>query len=459
MASCQHTSLLQIAGSSLSLCNTQRSTNLPQELPEPDKQYPSSIFLFADVVCIFADDMGGLERTTGFILRCAALSSASSAPRQVRPRVIIVCSSQEASATFQILEIEESRYKLLQDTGHGIYETFSEISVMYLPGDHCSLRAKYRILYDKLIHILCQMRQVRYSSSLLFNAKHLACFMEQAIQHTSVTLTQEFNFTQESRKSNPVNKDFGDHIRRFLCLCAKFKVPYEAVSLLIGSAILLDAYPVGMHCQYYTRSYIQLTSLVFSPTQVFKTLCNSLCADALRDVLVDQPEFSSWYCNRIEEYFTSFYSRLESLSAIEIHVENLEKHQDWWSEIRTNRTCLSCLSVQPEYVSPCKHAFCEDCVRRFGKEIPECENLYQFQLCVLCASGSWTVKLKPVTAGISLLNIDGGGTRAIVPLEFLEMIQSNFGKACLIQDLFDSTIGTSSGRLSEYQKRILTHKL
>ncbi|KAL9606564.1 MAG: hypothetical protein Q9179_000289 [Wetmoreana sp. 5 TL-2023] len=60
---------------------------------------------------------------------------------------------------------------------------------------------------------------------------------------------------------------------------------------------------------------------------------------------------------------------------------------------------------------------------------------------------SLSVVLKPPTAGINILSIDGGGVRGAVPLEFLSILQEILGDDCPIQDLFDLAFGTSSGGL------------
>ncbi|PYH80588.1 phospholipase, patatin family protein [Aspergillus uvarum CBS 121591] len=55
----------------------------------------------------------------------------------------------------------------------------------------------------------------------------------------------------------------------------------------------------------------------------------------------------------------------------------------------------------------------------------------------------------------TVLAIDGGGVRGVIPLEFLTLIQESLG-SCLLQDLIDISIGTSSGGLSVlalFQKR------
>ena len=56
------------------------------------------------------------------------------------------------------------------------------------------------------------------------------------------------------------------------------------------------------------------------------------------------------------------------------------------------------------------------------------------------------VILKPPTAGIRILSVDGGGIRGIVPLEFLSVLQDALGQGCLVQDMFDLAFGTSAGK-------------
>lgn len=51
----------------------------------------------------------------------------------------------------------------------------------------------------------------------------------------------------------------------------------------------------------------------------------------------------------------------------------------------------------------------------------------------------------PPTAAGCLLSIDGGGTRGVATLEFLDILQDILGPHCPIQKLFDLAFGTSSG--------------
>ena len=140
--------------------------------------------------------------------------------------------------------------------------------------------------------------------------------------------------------------------------------------------------------------------------------------------------------------------RTRNIQSASLHLERL-RSVDALDCLASNRTCLCCLRRTPENVMSCGHAFCDFCIRIFGTPVLGGSG-YKFTLetCVLCGQGRIARALKPPTAGPRILSIDGGGVRGVVPLEFLDMLQSTLGPECPIQDLFDLAFGTSSGKVS-----------
>lgn len=47
--------------------------------------------------------------------------------------------------------------------------------------------------------------------------------------------------------------------------------------------------------------------------------------------------------------------------------------------------------------------------------------------------------------GVRILCIDGGGTRGVIPLQYLKQLEENTGKP--VAELFDLVVGTSTGGL------------
>ena len=57
------------------------------------------------------------------------------------------------------------------------------------------------------------------------------------------------------------------------------------------------------------------------------------------------------------------------------------------------------------------------------------------------------VGVKPPTQGLSTLCLDGGGTRAIIPLTLMKRIQERTGLSLPIQKYFKLVAGVSSGNV------------
>ena len=86
----------------------------------------------------------------------------------------------------------------------------------------------------------------------------------------------------------------------------------------------------------------------------------------------------------------------------------------------------------------------------YGKDITireRARDSFQMNRCMICGSRqSLSVRLKPLTAGVRILSIDGGGIKGIVPLQILKILQTYLGSDSPIQELFDLVMGTSAGK-------------
>lgn len=59
----------------------------------------------------------------------------------------------------------------------------------------------------------------------------------------------------------------------------------------------------------------------------------------------------------------------------------------------------------------------------------------------------------------TVLAIDGGGVRGVIPLEFMILLQEHLGSQCALQDLIDLAIGTSSGESSSLPRKVAVRLL
>jgi hypothetical protein len=191
-----------------------------------------------------------------------------------------------------------------------------------------------------------------------------------------------------------------------------------------------------------------LTCAGFSPQTVFRTVYQPACHTALWRVF-STDAFATHLCRRIESDFASFFQfmRSNSQTSSQVHRYNLGKQARYWAGVQSNKTCLYCLRRCPEHPPGCGHAVCDICVQVFGERHLDAEHQYALQ-CIMCEDPQpLTVRLKPPTAAVRVLSIDGGGTRGIIPLEILVLLQELVGDDLPLQDMFDLALGTSSGGL------------
>lgn len=78
--------------------------------------------------------------------------------------------------------------------------------------------------------------------------------------------------------------------------------------------------------------------------------------------------------------------------------------------------------------------------------------VYTHEQCLLCGVGDrimgwpWKIHLKPKSAGVRLLSLDGGGVRGVAELEILKRVETEIGLHIPITDFFDLIVGTNTGK-------------
>ncbi|RJE19000.1 hypothetical protein PHISCL_08662 [Aspergillus sclerotialis] len=392
------------------------------------------MFLFTDVLCIFADDVGGLHEARKLLTTWATIGSASSLPPAVRPRVIIVV-GQPLSITESVMDEDDFLLELLHVGDVPYFSTFRDIQISRLPAEELSSDARYMALGGEISQQLRNARVDRERYRCLFSATHLNAFFELALHNISASPFSPFDFIRSTRENNPLDGAFSSHITNFLTVGNKTRTSYDKLASHIASAVLMDAYPPGMHC--------------FLPSHVYCTLYRDACYLGFRNYY-STDELASVQCERVQKYLSAFFENMvaNSVESSQIHKHNLERHMKFWTWSKSNKTCLLCLRRHPEHPQPCGHAICDTCTEIFGENSLHTEYEYVVSRCMLCGnSKGLTVRLKPPTAAPRLLSVDGGGPRGIVPLMNLEMLQDNVGHDLPIGDLFDLKVGTSSGGL------------
>jgi hypothetical protein len=115
--------------------------------------------------------------------------------------------------------------------------------------------------------------------------------------------------------------------------------------------------------------------------------------------------------------------------------------------------CYACLFGRPEYVLPCSHTICFDCVKEFDQSPAETKypGISLIDECMLCKSRDeegWPYRAKyhADLRGVSVLSLDGGGVRGIIPLSILKRLEETLDLGVPLGELFDLMVGTSAGK-------------
>ncbi|KAK5163070.1 uncharacterized protein LTR77_011005 [Saxophila tyrrhenica] len=414
------------------------------------------LFPFVDVVCVFADDLGGLAGAATYLEQLFELASGSpgaapsliptSLPWHARPSVIVVTSARDTDERdVQLREVREfnSRMRALRYRRH-----FSAIGCVRLwPRRAEALRVA--ALAREVRRTLDRARERRSAARTLFSATHLSWFFSQAVVHVARTVRDPspFDFIATSRSPRPLHPLAASQLRAFLRVARDRKLPFETMIRVVASSVVYDAYPPSAH--------------VFCPADTFSTIYASAIQHALEtaDVPLSRHprgmQKSALVASCLSKIRAQVCEWVDAEAtrgnwAKDLHIRNLDlfRLEMRWEKAKCNSSCLFCIFGRPQHVLHCGHAICDVCVQRLGHAESGMEYSYRVEVCALCRTpAQLKVVLKPPTAGIRILSIDGGGARGIVPLQFLKLLQAEIGRGGSIQDYFDVAVGTSAGAL------------
>lgn len=381
------------------------------------------LFLIADVLCIFADDVeGGLQEVDCMLARWISCGPASTLPSSVKPRVLIITAQRQHHEPSLQLDRESIFATATQDA---FSDTFSAIKI-----EDSNASTLRQILFDEID----QACIAKTTAKLLFSARHITWIFRQALIHFCKTLDSPFEHYRCFSPSINTCQLF-THIDAFLSMAEAVEMDSrtERLASYLSSSILIDMYPLGAHG--------------FAANALF----DSVYRLDLQHMLDSRPTFASTPSVRlIRDNISSFADAMTGKATAQtLHSRNLVSLAGRlpWDRMQSNSICLGCLKRRPDHCLDCRHALCDDCVLAWGRPVKGLEYTFRLARCPLCLRPTQTtVVLKPPTAGIRVISIDGGGVRGIVPLLFLEVVEKGMGVP--LQEYFDMAFGTSSGGLS-----------
>lgn len=189
---------------------------------------------------------------------------------------------------------------------------------------------------------------------------------------------------------------------------------------------------------------------MFNPSEVFRAFYRQLCLLGVQEFANSRHLSSELICGDIETRVISMFSfmKLTGQSAATLRQQNLQQNSHHWQRLKSNVDCFICLQRKPEHLTECGHGICDACISIPNFSIPTRgrEYCYDVSSCPQCQTQiRLQARVLPPTCRARLLAIDGGGSRGIVSLGFMEQLRLALGLQCPIQENFDYSIGTSSG--------------
>lgn len=201
------------------------------------------LFPFSDLVCIFADDLGGVDAVLDLVETWSAVESTTDLAgiaRRALPRVCVITSGPSTSSAQLQEEAWRARLGALHYLNH-----FSSVQVFRF--DNHNDIDFHRNLHFLLVNELKASRVLKKKHRVQFNADHLANFFSQAILHLTTNPNEKFSFLAASRAYRPLPRSYSEQINALLCTRAKYGIGFDHIATLIASCLLLDAYPNGCH--------------------------------------------------------------------------------------------------------------------------------------------------------------------------------------------------------------------
>ncbi|KAF7910009.1 uncharacterized protein EAF01_003727 [Botrytis porri] len=405
--------------------------------------YSKLLSPFSTVVCLFADDLGGL---TGILdILATWLTSLPEAPTDLPastyPKVLIFKSTGEVPSALEWENGATRRFLLdlskevagrqgetprKKDLNVLLAKHFSGLHVLSLPVLTSSQR-NWTPVRDRLLQESDDIQKLRINHQFAFSIRHFKAFFHFAIRHFCSNEDSNFSFIEASRFSNPVSESFLAHLTLFLKNVDRKQLLNFGVPI-IASALVFDSYPPGMHA--------------FHPLLVFRKFFYQTC---LKIDPFKYPQLTRGIETAFCQYAVNVVSSSDEGS---VHKNTLSRFNNEWKDIYSNTTCFCCMARRPENTMSCRHAICDECTISVGKELELHAWTFLIPHCIFCGKANdRKFRLKPKTAGVRSIIAEGGGIKGIIPLSFLKELETAIGLPTSIHEHFDLAFGSSSGAL------------
>lgn len=181
---------------------------------------------------------------------------------------------------------------------------------------------------------------------------------------------------------------------------------------------------------------------MFDAGEVFETHYATILSEVGLSVYSKDPELFDGVLSKIKAMFcqqNSLKAR-HSVTAAKAHMSTLAQFKTTWQMVYSNVFCLSCFGREAQNTLTCGHSLCESCTMIHDKTpLPESWTRSP-SACPLCLEPNRiSFRIKPYTAGVRCLCIDGGTSQDMLVLKALE---NEMKLSAPITEYFDIAVGS-----------------
>lgn len=151
--------------------------------------------------------------------------------------------------------------------------------------------------------------------------------------------------------------------------------------------------------------------------------------------------------NQIRRRFITLTQERRDSSSAHAHLRLLLRFRASWMTLHSSTTCLICLNSSPTTHLTCGHTLCDPCTV-ICATASACEDRnIAIESCPFCgAVNQRIITMRPKTAGLRILDLDGPPTCKLAMWQFLRDIQYYTGLPMSIREHFDLAFGSNIGK-------------
>lgn len=203
-----------------------------------------ALFPWTSVLCLFVDGSAGLQAAHDLLDRSPTEIHAGRHPTSTGMRVIMALTDPSA-------EYHTDPWEGLSSGFPNPDTSDPTTSILDLRDRHdLSPCAAFEPLRRTLLDQIQISRDQRMQQGLLFSARHLNYLWNRTLSGGQLVAPQaRIDCLQIAREKLPVDPSLGHRLAEFLAHASRANCPPHEVHIVIASALLMDAYPPGMHSE------------------------------------------------------------------------------------------------------------------------------------------------------------------------------------------------------------------